>query len=46
MCDWVTWLCSRELAEYCKAAMMEKIKIIKKKKKGWGNSYPKKSLWF
>ena len=31
MCDWVTLLHSRKLTEHCKPAMMEKIKIIKKK---------------
>ena len=32
MCDWVTLLCSRKLTEHCKSALMEKIKIIIKKK--------------
>ena len=32
MCDWVTLLCSRKLTEHCKSAMMEKVKIIIKKK--------------
>ena len=32
MCDWVMLLYSRKLTEHCKPAMMEKIKIIKKKK--------------
>ena len=31
MCDWVTLLYSRKLTEYCKPAIMEKIKIIIKK---------------
>ena len=30
MCDWVTLLYSRKLAEHCKPTIMEKIKIIKK----------------
>ena len=30
-CDWVTLLYSRKLTEHCKPAIMEKIKIIKKK---------------
>ena len=29
-CDWVTLLYSRKLTEHCKAAIMKKIKIIKK----------------
>ena len=33
MCDWVTLLYSRKLAEHCKQAIMEKIKIILKIKK-------------
>ena len=33
MCDWLTLLCSRKLAEHCKPAIMEKIKIITKEKK-------------
>ena len=33
MCNWVTLLCSRKLREHSKPAMMEKIKIIIKKKK-------------
>ena len=33
MCAWLTWLYSRNLTEHCQPAMMEKIKIIKKKKK-------------
>ena len=33
MCDWVTLLYSRKLTEHCKPVIMEKIKIIKKKKK-------------
>ena len=32
MCNWVTLLYSRKLTEYCKPAIMEKIKIILKKK--------------
>ena len=32
MCDWVTLLYSKELTEHCKLAIMEKIKIIIKKK--------------
>ena len=32
MCDWVTLLYSRKLTEHCKPAIMEKIKIIIKKK--------------
>ena len=32
MCDWVTLLYSRKLTEHCKLAIMEKIKIIIKKK--------------
>ena len=35
MCDWVTLLYSRKLTEHCKLAMMEKIKIIKKKDLLW-----------
>ena len=36
MCDWVTLPCSRKLTVHCKSAIMEKIKIIvKKKKKKW-----------
>ena len=31
MCDWVTLLYGRKLTEYCKQAIMEKIKIIIKK---------------
>ena len=31
--DWVTLLHSRKLTEHCKQAIIEKIKIIKKKKK-------------
>jgi len=34
MCDWVTLLYSRKLTECSKPNIMEKIKIIKKKKKG------------
>ena len=33
MCDWVTLLYSRKLTEHYKPAIMEKIKIIKIKKK-------------
>ena len=33
MCDWVTLLYSRKLTKHCKPAIMEKIKIIKKKYK-------------
>ena len=33
MCDWVSLLYSRKLAEHCKPTIMEKIKIIKKNKK-------------
>ena len=33
MCDWVTLLYSRKLTEPCKPTIMEKIKIIKKKRK-------------
>ena len=33
MCNWVTLLYSRKLTEHCKPAIMEKIKIIIKKKK-------------
>ena len=33
MCDWVTLLYSRKLTEHCKPAIMEKIKIIIKRKK-------------
>ena len=33
MCDWVSLLYSRKFREYCKPAIMEKIKIIKKKNK-------------
>ena len=47
MCDWVTLLYSRNLTEYCKPAIMEKIKIIKKinytsikKKKAEKNDVP------
>ena len=32
ICDWVTLLYSRKLTEHCKPAIMEKIKIIKKKR--------------
>ena len=32
MCDWVTLLSSRKLTEHCKPTIMEKIKIIKRKK--------------
>ena len=32
MCHWVTMLYSRKLTEHCKPAIMEKIKIIIKKK--------------
>ena len=32
MCDWVTLLYSRKLTEYCKPAILEKIKIINKRK--------------
>ena len=32
MCDWVTLLGSKKLTEYCKSAIMEKIKVIIKKK--------------
>ena len=31
MCGWVTLMYSRKSTEHCKPAMMEKIKIIKKK---------------
>ena len=34
MCDWVTLPYSRKLTEHCKPAIMEKIKIIKRKKRG------------
>ena len=37
MCDWVTLLYSRKLTEHCKPVVMEKIKIIIKKKKIWKN---------
>ena len=30
MCDWVSLLYSRKLADHCKPAIMEKIKIIQK----------------
>ena len=33
MCDWVPLLCSRKLTQHCKPTIMEKIKIIIKKKK-------------
>ena len=33
MCDWVTLLYGRKLTKHCKSAIMEKIKIIIKKKK-------------
>ena len=33
LCDWVTWICSRKLTEHCKSAVMDKINIIKKKRK-------------
>ena len=33
MCNWVTLLYSRKLTEHCKPAMMEKIEIIKKRRK-------------
>ena len=32
MCDWVTLLHSRKLTEHCKPAIMEKVKIILKRK--------------
>ena len=32
MCNWVTLLYSRKLTEHCKLAIMEKIKIIMKKR--------------
>ena len=32
VCDWVTLLYSVKLTEHCKPTIMEKIKIIKKKK--------------
>ena len=32
MCDWVTLLYDRKLTAHCKPTIMEKIKIIKKKK--------------
>ena len=32
MRDWITLLCSRKLMEHCKPAIMEKIKIIIKKR--------------
>ena len=38
MCDWVTLLCIRKLTEHYKSAIMEKIKIFKKKKKRKENS--------
>ena len=33
MCDWVTLLYNIKLTEHCKSAIMEKIKIIVKKRK-------------
>ena len=33
MCDWVSLLYSRKLTEYCKPAVVEKIKIFKAKLK-------------
>ena len=33
MCDWVTFLYSRTFTEYCKPAIVEKIKIVIKKSK-------------
>ena len=42
MCDWVTLPYSRKLTEHCKPSIMEKIKIIKKKKLYWPN---KASVW-
>ena len=33
MCDWATLLYSRKLKEQCKPTIMEKIKIILKKRK-------------
>ena len=40
MCDWVTLLYRRKLTEHCKPAIMEKIQIIKKKKKIAGMKNP------
>ena len=33
MCGWVNLLYSRKLTEFCKPTIMEKMKIIKKKKR-------------
>ena len=38
MFDWVTLLSSRKLTEHCKPAMMEKVKIIKKKENRIGKN--------
>ena len=35
VCGWVTLLYSRKLTEHCKPAIMDKIKIILKKKHKW-----------
>ena len=43
MCNWVTLLYSRKLTEHYKAAIMEKIKIIKKRHTD-GQQVPKKVL--
>ena len=48
MCDRLTLLCSRKLTEHSKSALMEKIKIIIKKKKKKiklevAKAYPKES---
>ena len=42
MCDWVTLLYSKKLTEYCKPTIMEKIKIITKRKNVWINKKTKK----
>ena len=33
MCDWVTLLYSKKLTEYCKPAIMDKVKIVLKQRK-------------
>ena len=38
MCDWISFLYSRKLTEHGKPTIMEKIKIIKKKKDNIGEN--------
>ena len=54
MYDWVILLYSRKLTEHCKPSIMEKIKIIKKKKRvqcmaqsqgHWLPEKPEKAAW-